>query len=513
LRGVCYCGARDRKLAGAEPVSNLILNLRGELVVEGASSASLARFAAAGELLRGLDPEDIGHLLASTADVALVVDSAGVILDAAFADADLTRLAGPEWIGKRLIDTVTDETRPKIEDLIRDSAQQASLRWRQVNHPASRGSDVPVRYRAVRYGQDGRILVVGRDLRPMAALQQRLVESQQEMEREYTRIRNAEKRYRLLFQLASEAVLILDSNTARIVEANPAAAILFGAEPKKLVGRDFEALFAESSRQTAASFLAATRIAPRVDRVHAQLALDNSGVLLTGSSYRQDGAPLLVVLLSRLGESSLGASVDDANILRLVEAIPEAFVVVAADRRIMTANAAFLDLVQATTAIQVRGEPIERWIGRPGVDVDVLFSNLRAHANVRFFSTVARGELGTAEDVEIVAVSALGGTAPVFGMTIRATGWRGGRERLGGRELPRTVEQFTELVGRVPMKNLVRETTDLIERLCIEAALELTRENRASAAEMLGLSRQAFYVKLRRYGLGDGDSDNGGSER
>ena len=49
----------------------------------------------------------------------------------------------------------------------------------------------------------------------------------------------------------------------------------------------------------------------------------------------------------------------------------------------------------------------------------------------------------------------------------------------------------------------MRETTDLIERLCIEAALELTQDNRASAAEMLGLSRQSLYVKLRRYGLGD----------
>ena len=49
----------------------------------------------------------------------------------------------------------------------------------------------------------------------------------------------------------------------------------------------------------------------------------------------------------------------------------------------------------------------------------------------------------------------------------------------------------------------MRETTDVIERLCIEAALELTRDNRASAAEMLGLSRQSLYVKLRRHGLGD----------
>ena len=96
-----------------------------------------------------------------------------------------------------------------------------------------------------------------------------------------------------------------------------------------------------------------------------------------------------------------------------------------------------------------------------------------------------------------------------FGLTIRTVGWRAGRERLGGRELPRTVEHFTELVGRVPLKNLVRETTDLIERLCIEAALELTGDNRASAAEMLGLSRQGFYAKLRRYGLGDLDDDDG----
>jgi DNA-binding NtrC family response regulator len=37
--------------------------------------------------------------------------------------------------------------------------------------------------------------------------------------------------------------------------------------------------------------------------------------------------------------------------------------------------------------------------------------------------------------------------------------------------------------------------------MCIEAALEMTHNNRASAAEMLGLSRQSLYVKLRRFGI------------
>ena len=72
-------------------------------------------------------------------------------------------------------------------------------------------------------------------------------------------------------------------------------------------------------------------------------------------------------------------------------------------------------------------------------------------------------------------------------------------------ELPRSASQLKELVGRVPLKDLVRETTDVIEQLCIEAALEITGDNRASAAEILGLSRQSLYVKLRRYGLATGE--------
>ena len=67
--------------------------------------------------------------------------------------------------------------------------------------------------------------------------------------------------------------------------------------------------------------------------------------------------------------------------------------------------------------------------------------------------------------------------------------------------------QFTDLVGRVPLKDLVRDTAGVIEKLCIEAALRLTDNNRASAADMLGLSRQSLYIKLRRFGISDVDED------
>jgi transcriptional regulator PpsR len=142
------------------------------------------------------------------------------------------------------------------------------------------------------------------------------------------------------------------------------------------------------------------------------------------------------------------------------------------------------------------------------VDVDVLVANLRQRGSVRMFTTEMHGEHGSRSEVELSAVSVMNGTDPCFGFSIRDIGARFSMQprdagTRAGRELPRSVEHLTELIGRVALKDLVREATDVIERLAIEAALELANDNRASAAEMLGLSRQSLYVKLRRYGLGD----------
>ena len=124
---------------------------------------------------------------------------------------------------------------------------------------------------------------------------------------------------------------------------------------------------------------------------------------------------------------------------------------------------------------------------------------------------MVRGEHGPPVDVEISAVVLGEGNRPNLGFAIRNVGRRIGIENGAHPELPRSREQLAELIGRVPLKELVRETTDVIERMCIEAALKLTNDNRATAAELLGLSRQSLYVKLRRYGLAEPSDDDDGS--
>ncbi|MEQ1714332.1 MAG: helix-turn-helix domain-containing protein, partial [Hyphomicrobium sp.] len=171
------------------------------------------------------------------------------------------------------------------------------------------------------------------------------------------------------------------------------------------------------------------------------------------------------------------------------------------------ANPAFVEMIELATEEQVRGQPVDRWIGRVDVDVDILFASIRENGSVRRFMTSVRGEYGGRENVEISAVSVTQGPIPCIAMSVRKSAREATGAAAQGQAMLRSIDQLTELVGRMPLKELVRETTDIIERMCIEAALQLTSDNRASAAEMLGLSRQSLYVKLRRYGLGELDSE------
>jgi transcriptional regulator PpsR len=351
-------------------------------------------------------------------------------------------------------------------------------------------------------GEDGRIIAIGRDHRAISQLEQRLIQAQQAMEQDYRKLREAESRYRLLFQLASEAVIVVDATTRRIVEANPAADRLIGGAESSLVGRDFSATFEEQSRDAAISLLAVAQGGPNLT---AQSTLRQGGRALevAASLFRQDRASLFLVRLSSPELGVMRTPESTQHLLSVLERIPDAFVVTDENLRILAQNAAFLDLSRIASNEQAKGVSLDTILGRPEIDRNVLLSSLRQHGSLKNFATVLRTRLGEQEDVEVSAVHVATGEQPCFGFSIRAAA-RGAvaKPRIAG-ELPRSVEQLSQLVGRVSLKELVRETTELVERLCIEAALELTGNNRASAAEVLGVSRQSLYSKLHRYGLGD----------
>ncbi|MEM1287516.1 MAG: transcriptional regulator PpsR [Pseudomonadota bacterium] len=458
-----------------------------------------------------VDADAAAILLSAAADLALIIDEDGRLLDLAFSGSELSSDRLDRWIGARLAEAVAEDSRNKIVVMLGELSSGHVSRRREINFLGEAGESVPMNCVAIRMADNGRTVIFGRDMRGLARLQQRLVNTQLSMEREYTRLRQAEACYRLLFQLVGEAVVIVDASSMTVTDANPVAAELLDLPVGKMVGRRATHVFDAKQRDAIRAMLTSTQSVGKAELTDLALGDDGAHHTARASLFRQaDVSYVLLRLLPNDAPIDASDSKKHASAtLNVLERLPDGFVLIDEQRRVKQCNSAFLELIQAGSFEQVSDNSVDSWFERSSVDANVLLANVREHGLVRRFPTILRGELGGSEDVEITAVSVPNEKAQLYGLLVRRS------LRTPAEETPisgfpaQTAEQLTDLIGHMPLKEVVRETTDVVEKLCIEAALKLTGDNRASAAQMLGVSRQSLYAKMRRFGLGDLGSDQG----
>ena len=261
-------------------------------------------FSSSERFLSGLSSEATGKLVAAAADVALIVDAQGVIRDLSFGSESLKNLGYENWIGQKLSETVAKDSLHKIEALLKDAVSSEAPRWRQVNHESATGPRLPLSYCAVKVDGPsqaavGYSVMFGRDLRPMAALQQNLVDMQQASVQEHWRLRDAQSRFRHLFSTTTEAILLVDADSQKVHEANPAAVQLLDGVVRKLQGASFPCGFDERGHKALLAMLGSLRLSGKADDVRAQLIDGHGELTVSGSVLREESGPLMVLRLAR----------------------------------------------------------------------------------------------------------------------------------------------------------------------------------------------------------------------
>lgn len=455
---------------------------------------------------------DAERLIEAASDFAVLVDRSGSIQDVHLG-ASFGGEQGSEFLERSWLDTVTVESQEKVEELLREAKEEGVARPRQVNQRLPSGREVPIRYTAVRMGSAGSVLAVGRDQESISHLQQRLIEAQQSLERDYWRMRHLETRYRLLFQASAEAVLFVDSDSLGVVDANAAAGRVLGAPASELVGAEVPlgagAEDSSAERERFREFLREVEVRGGAEPREFGLG-ESERVEVSASLLRGEDNPVFLVRL-HAPDSESGGEVpgeEGPDVASLVDRLPDALVVTDLEGRILDVNPAFLDLAEISSRERAIGERLDRWVGGAGTGVSVLRSMLETHGSVRLFATSLEGQLGSEREVEVSAVRAPDAEVPALAFVIRDVEKRISTSPEGPAHLGRAVQELTNLVGRVSMKELVADTVGLVERHFIETALEMTGNNRTAAAELLGMSRQSLYTKLDRYDLnGDVGSD------
>lgn len=436
-------------------------------------------------------------------DITLHLDLKGVIKDVTVSEA----IADEEidgWIGRPWIETVGDVGSDKVKHLVEHARTRGVSAFRQLTQRFPSGLELPMEYTTVRLGGEAGLMAIGKSLQAVAELQGRLITAQQAMERDYWKLREVETRYRLLFDASNDGVLVLRAANLRIVEANPVAIRVLGLAP---VGRDFLGDVAPRDRDACQAMLARVRQNGKAPGMLIHLGPDAQPWLVRASLMMSEPGPVFLLQLAPVGGARRAVgSVEPVVLEDLLERVPDGFAVLDRQGAILQVNRAFLDLVQVAAKGSVVGEPLRRWLGRPGADLKVLLANVERYGVVRMLATTMQGELGTETAVEISAVGNVESEPQHVAVLIRDVSQRLSRPAPGARSGVglQTSRRLGEQIGRTPLRQLVKETVGAVERQYIEAALELTKENRTAAAALLGLSRQSLYAKLSRYGLDGG---------
>jgi len=446
----------------------------------------------------------VRRIVESSFDFSLTL-SGGDVVEHFTMGPDFPQAIPESWTGTPFIEALTSHTRPKAEALLDRARSRGSSRARQLNLSFPGNVELPVEISAVKIGGSRDVLLLGRSLQHLAEMQQRLVRAQQDMEREYWQYRNAETRYKTLLTLVSDPVLAIDWASLEVLEANEAAAERLGGLPEELVGRDAPSLLSPGSPEAVKAAFDLYRAGETGGRLQVESEGGPHEIQLRSIETGSRRA-MLARLVAPEGAGALRPSDDrmrPRELAAVLGALPDGLVVLDEDGSLRWANAAFLELVQLEPASLSEGPPLARWLQGPGSGAAVLLSTLGDRDSVRLYRSALTGELGLETDVEISGAHLeIGGWVLAF----RAVGPRMRGTVADSASLGTRVSELSGLLGSVGLKELVGSVAELVERHLISAALEATGGNRTAAAELLMLSRQTLYTKLRDLDL-EGDSD------
>jgi transcriptional regulator PpsR len=449
-----------------------------------------------------IDPELLSEIVSTAADISLLIsgDSRVAAVMVNPGHPAFGRLDG--WVGRPVSEVVTDESHEKlVKRLSLMTRQGASALAVEINHVDQSLWEFPVRYSMHNIGKDRTILMMGRDMRPVAEMQQQLVMAQFALERDYETQREMDTRYRVLMEATRDAVVLVAMNSGRIADLNAAAAVMLGGSRQDLVGAAIAQEFEGRRRGEFLESLSNIASADAVSPVELVARRSQRKVRVIPKLFRAAGERLMLCRIDVPDQDSAPNTEANENLERLFHEGVDAMVFLDQDGIIASANDAFLKLTDSTHLASVRGRSLADFLARGGVDLRVLLDNARRARQLRMYATRILSEFKGEVSVEISATFLNDRPKPGFGLVIRDASRSDMLRRPGFTAGDDGMRSVMELVGSSPLKDIVAETTDVVEKMCIQTAVDLTRNNRVAAAEMLGLSRQSLYVKLRKFGL------------
>ena len=172
--------------------------------------------------------EMYSRIISNIGDINLLIDLKGKILKINLPNKNINKNLN-SWLNKNIFDFLTIESKEKLDLQITSLTEINILSTKgfELNHVSTDTGEFPVRYKGFKTEDKKNIILIGNDLSQIAEVQKRFVNSQLALEREYSKFRSFETKYKALIEFSEEALVILDASLGNILDLNnPAAKLL-----------------------------------------------------------------------------------------------------------------------------------------------------------------------------------------------------------------------------------------------------------------------------------------------
>jgi transcriptional regulator PpsR len=435
-------------------------------------------------------------------DITLTIDPDGVIKSAVSSEA-LADESLVTWHGQPWSDTIDPAISAEVAQMMKDVRRGGASSRFTVKQRFPSGRELSIEYTTISLGEKTGFIAIGKNVQAILDLQTRLQLAHQAREQDYWKLREIERRYRLLFDASNEAVVLVRVTNLRIVEVNLAATQALGLLP----GAEFYPAIQPNERKLFHTTLEQVREHGRVPGIVLHFGTANAPWSLRASMISNENGSYYLFQIVSIGASA--PIVPKGELYpseEIFQRFPDGFAIVDQDCIIRRVNHTFLDLVQIGAEGVVLGQSMKRWLSHPGSDISILLNLVQRQGSVRQLSTTLYGELGTKTEVEISAVGNKDKSPEYIGLllhdvTIRPRIETHGRNDTSTDTVTET-PSLLEVSGKeLSLDQLIKASTASIEKRMIAETLEQAGGNRTATAKRLGLSRQSLHTKLNKYNL------------
>ncbi|MCI4661473.1 MAG: PAS domain-containing protein [Neomegalonema sp.] len=415
--------------------------------------------------------------------------------------------------GDRFDQWLVTSARVTARDLLAEAWSSKQLCERILHHAINGPDDfsMPVHYfvQKIEEGAEGSyLLAMGLSRASEAGLRHELLRAQKAQQALGQQTVDQEARMALLFDLVDEPLLFVEINSMRVLRANRAAQLRFGWHPDRVV-RPLSDCIAQPDEQRLKAEIHSRSAGEAPGRMSVVLAEREAGALKPSTilvhPFRSQVLIRVLPPFSALpGEEGPGADRADwqigVELVSLLKRAPAPLLVIAPNQTVYWCNDAAASLLGRSSAGALLGASVHEMIGDDSVAFHAMMQHLQQEGALYMHETVLQATGRGARRIWVSGMVCRTGRRDLSVICLHDA------ERMEeSAQAEMSMQEALEIVskhaaafaGEVTLKDVLRDVVEPVERALILRAMEITEGNKRRAAELLGLSRQGLYSKLR----------------